>query len=50
MHSGAHELLDLDSRNPQSGGGLGPIGQRQLAGIVTTALTGKDRDPGDPAR
>jgi hypothetical protein len=25
-------------------------GQRLLAGIVTTALTGKDRDPGDPAR
>jgi ABC-type uncharacterized transport system ATPase subunit len=25
-------------------------GQRQLAGIVTTGFTGKDRDPGDPAR
>ena len=25
-------------------------GQRLLAGLVTTAVTGKDRDPGDPAR
>lgn len=25
-------------------------GQRALAGLVTTPLTGKDRDPGDPTR
>jgi hypothetical protein len=25
-------------------------GQRTLAGLATTPLTGKDRDPGDPAR
>ena len=31
VHSGAHELLDLDSRNPQSGGGLGPIFREQRA-------------------
>src|SRR6202043_1891137 len=34
VHSGAHELLDLHSRNPQSGGGLGPIFCEQGAGDI----------------
>src|SRR5580700_449467 len=38
VHSGAHELLDLDSRNPRSGGGLGPIFREQRAGDIVAVV------------
>src|ERR1700719_3248884 len=38
VHSGAHELLDLDSRNPQPGGGLGPIFREQRAGDIVAVV------------
>ena len=38
MHSGAHELLDLDSRDPQPGGGLGPIFREQRAGDIVAVV------------
>jgi len=38
VHSAAHELLDLDGRNSQPGGGLGPIFRDQRARDIVAVV------------